>query len=89
MLRQGVQLGPLRGGPRRGPRIYRGAMGQEPNAELQQFLRSRRAKIAPEGVGLPPHLPLPLASAPEHPGQDAPPAAALARDGGWNGRFRR
>ncbi|WP_377266874.1 helix-turn-helix transcriptional regulator [Peterkaempfera sp. SMS 1(5)a] len=30
-------------------------MGQEPNTELQQFLRSRRAKITPEEAGLPPH----------------------------------
>ncbi|MET8809620.1 helix-turn-helix transcriptional regulator [Streptomyces sp. NPDC004546] len=30
-------------------------MSQEPNAELQEFLRSRRAKITPEEAGLPPH----------------------------------
>ncbi|MEV7391090.1 helix-turn-helix transcriptional regulator [Streptomyces sp. NPDC091215] len=30
-------------------------MGQEPNTELQEFLRSRRAKITPEEAGLPPH----------------------------------
>ena len=30
-------------------------MGQEPNAELREFLRSHRAKITPEEAGLPPH----------------------------------
>jgi transcriptional regulator with XRE-family HTH domain len=30
-------------------------MGQEPNAELREFLRSRRAKITPAEAGLPPH----------------------------------
>src|SRR5262245_4819641 len=42
----------LRAGVRR---IYPGRMGQEPNAELREFLRSRRAKITPEEAGLPPH----------------------------------
>src|SRR4051794_31652691 len=52
---------PLTGGPTEPPsrlraslrRIYRGAMSQEPNAELREFLRSRRAKITPDQAGLP------------------------------------